>query len=87
MNWAHSLYDFMGQHVSKSPREAYANFRDLDIGENTVVKDVSAFHNATVWGHKYFGSNFQRLATVKGKVDPTDYFRNEQSIPPLLQTN
>ena len=87
MSWVHSFYDFMGQHVSKSPREAYANFRDLDIGENTVVKDVSTFHNATVWGHKYFGSNFQRLATVKGKVDPTDYFRNEQSIPPLLQTN
>ena len=87
MNWVHSFYDFMGQHVSKSPREAYANFRDLDIGENTVVNDVSTFHNAKVWGHKYFGSNFQRLATVKGKVDPTDYFRNEQSIPPLLQTN
>ncbi|GJM98212.1 hypothetical protein PR202_ga15200 [Eleusine coracana subsp. coracana] len=38
-----------------------------------------------VWGDKYFGGNFQRLALVKGKVDPTDYFRNEQSIPPLLQ--
>jgi hypothetical protein len=29
--------------------------------------------------------NFRRLAAVKGRVDPGDYFRNEQSIPPLLQ--
>uniref|UniRef100_A0A0A8Z3Y9 Berberine/berberine-like domain-containing protein n=1 Tax=Arundo donax TaxID=35708 RepID=A0A0A8Z3Y9_ARUDO len=28
--------------------------------------------------------NFRRLAAVKGRVDPSDYFRNEQSIPPLL---
>ncbi|CAO2180949.1 unnamed protein product [Urochloa humidicola] len=88
MNWIDGLYDFMGQHVTKSPREAYVNFRDLDIGQNTVVNGVTTFHSGKVWGHKYFGSsNFRRLATVKGKVDPTDYFRNEQSIPPLLQTN
>ncbi|CAN6275205.1 unnamed protein product [Urochloa humidicola] len=87
MKWIHDLYDFMGQHVTKSPREAYVNFRDLDIGHNTVVNDVSTFHSGKVWGHKYFGTNFRRLAMVKGKVDPTDYFRNEQSIPPLLQSN
>ncbi|CAL4965330.1 unnamed protein product [Urochloa decumbens] len=88
MNWIDGLYEFMGRHVTKSPREAYVNFRDLDIGQNTVVNGVSAFRSGKVWGHKYFGSsNFRRLATVKGKVDPTDYFRNEQSIPPLLQSN
>ncbi|GJM98213.1 hypothetical protein PR202_ga15201 [Eleusine coracana subsp. coracana] len=37
-----------------------------------------------VWGEKYFKGNFDRLARTKGKVDPDDYFRNEQSIPPLL---
>jgi hypothetical protein len=84
-NWVGSLYDFMGQYVTKNPREAYVNFRDLDIGENTVAGDVSTFDSGKVWGEKYFGGNFKRLATVKGVVDPTDYFRNEQSIPPLLQ--
>ncbi|TVU01304.1 hypothetical protein EJB05_53267, partial [Eragrostis curvula] len=43
--------------------------------------------NIRAWGEKYFGANFQRLAAVKGAVDPTDYFRNEQSIPPLVQSN
>jgi FAD/FMN-containing dehydrogenase len=86
MNWINNLYDFMGQYVTKSPREAYVNFRDLDIGENTVVNDFSAFDSGKVWGEKYFCSNFHRLATVKGNVDPTDYFRNEQSIPPLLKS-
>ncbi|KAK3130612.1 hypothetical protein QOZ80_6BG0495700 [Eleusine coracana subsp. coracana] len=84
-NWLRNLYDFMAQYVTKNPREAYINYRDLDIGENTVVNDVSTFDSGKVWGDKYFGGNFQRLALVKGKVDPTDYFRNEQSIPPLLQ--
>ncbi|KAK3153722.1 hypothetical protein QOZ80_2BG0180290 [Eleusine coracana subsp. coracana] len=87
IHWINDLYDFMGQYVTKSPREAYVNFRDLDIGENTVVSDVSTLDSGKVWGHKYFCSNFHRLATVKGKVDHTDYFRNEQSIPPLLQSN
>ncbi|TVU42226.1 hypothetical protein EJB05_08619, partial [Eragrostis curvula] len=36
-----------------------------------------------VWGEKYFKGNFKRLAAVKSKVDPHDFFRNEQSIPPL----
>ncbi|TVU01292.1 hypothetical protein EJB05_53255, partial [Eragrostis curvula] len=38
-----------------------------------------------VWGERYFGAaNFKRLAITKGKADPGDYFRNEQSIPPLV---
>nr|CAB3486565.1 unnamed protein product [Digitaria exilis] len=41
------------------------------------------YYAAKVWGEKYFKGNFERLAAVKGKVDPDDFFRNEQSIPPL----
>ncbi|TVU07827.1 hypothetical protein EJB05_41197, partial [Eragrostis curvula] len=37
-----------------------------------------------VWGEKYFRANYRRLAIAKGKIDPDDYFRNEQSIPPLV---
>ncbi|XP_062227646.1 berberine bridge enzyme-like Cyn d 4 [Phragmites australis] len=86
-SWISNFYSFMGQYVSSSRREAYVNYRDLDIGENVVVNDVSTFDSGRVWGEKYFAGNYQRLAAVKGAVDPTDYFRNEQSIPPLLQSN
>ncbi|KAM0861007.1 hypothetical protein ACQ4PT_046164 [Festuca glaucescens] len=82
--WLHDFYDFMGHHVTANPREAYVNFRDLDIGQNAVVDDVSTFESGKVWGERYFMGNFRRLAKVKAQVDPTDYFRNEQTTPPLL---
>nr|CAB3470649.1 unnamed protein product [Digitaria exilis] len=41
------------------------------------------YAKAKVWGEKYFKGNFERLAAVKAMVDPDDFFRNEQSIPPL----
>jgi hypothetical protein len=62
------------------------NYRDLDLGENTVVGNVTNYEAAKVWGEKYYKGNFERLAMVKGEVDPDDYFRNEQSIPPLVAT-
>ncbi|KAJ1259496.1 hypothetical protein BS78_10G160400 [Paspalum vaginatum] len=80
--WISNLYEFMGQYVSKNPREAYVNYRDLDIGQNVVVDDITTFDSGEVWGDKYFAGNFRRLAAVKAAVDPTDFFRNEQSIPP-----
>ncbi|TVU01293.1 hypothetical protein EJB05_53256, partial [Eragrostis curvula] len=39
-----------------------------------------------VWGEKYFKGNYQRLAMAKGQIDPDDYFRNEQSVPPLVRS-
>ncbi|KAF0896773.1 hypothetical protein E2562_027360 [Oryza meyeriana var. granulata] len=85
LKWSRDLYKFMEPHVSKNPREAYANYRDLDLGRNKVVNGISSYHYARVWGKRYFRHNFERLATVKAKVDPDDYFRNEQSIPPLFK--
>ncbi|XBH93449.1 hypothetical protein VPH35_084360 [Triticum aestivum] len=83
-NWIGSLYDFMAQFVSKNPRAAYVNYRDLDIGVNTVVGGVTSYESGKVWGERYFGpANFRRLAEVKRRVDAGDYFRNEQSVPPL----
>ncbi|KAF0904821.1 hypothetical protein E2562_037493 [Oryza meyeriana var. granulata] len=82
--WISDLYEFLEPYVSSGPREAYVNFRDLDIGENAVANGVSTFDSGKVWGEKYCAGNFERLAAVKAAVDPTDYFRNEQSIPPLL---
>ncbi|KQK18047.1 berberine bridge enzyme-like 27 [Brachypodium distachyon] len=84
LQWSKDMYKFMEPYVSKNPRQAYANYRDIDLGRNEVVNDVSTYSSGKVWGEKYFKGNFQRLAMIKGKVDPEDYFRNEQSIPPLL---
>ncbi|KAL5708919.1 cinnamyl-alcohol dehydrogenase [Ranunculus cassubicifolius] len=81
---ARRLYNFTTPFVSKSPRARYVNYRDLDIGVN---KDVNtSYEEARVWGESYFGANFERLAVVKGKVDPENYFWNEQSIPPFAPT-
>ncbi|KAK3120142.1 hypothetical protein QOZ80_9AG0682300 [Eleusine coracana subsp. coracana] len=84
LGWLDGLYGFMAQFVTSNPREAFANYRDLGIGQNVVGSDgVSTYRSGKVWGERYFMGNFRRLAMVKGRVDPTDYFRNEQSIPPL----
>ncbi|KAJ9691306.1 hypothetical protein PVL29_013477 [Vitis rotundifolia] len=60
----------MAPYISKSPRIAYLNYKDLDI--------------ASIWGVKYFKNNFNRLVQVKASVDPMNFFRNEQSISPVL---
>jgi len=81
IDWTRKVYKFLAPYVSKSPREAYVNYRDLDLGMNknrsTSVEEASAF------GTKYFKDNFYRLVHVKTEVDPDNFFRHEQSIPPL----
>ncbi|KAG0529847.1 hypothetical protein BDA96_05G132700 [Sorghum bicolor] len=63
---------------------AFANYRDLDMGQNVIGGDgLSSYWRARAWAERYFMGNYRRLAAVKTAVDPTDYFRNEQSIPPL----
>ncbi|KAF3450228.1 hypothetical protein FNV43_RR06308 [Rhamnella rubrinervis] len=81
IDWIRKLYNYMGQYVSKLPREAYVNYRDLDLGINN--KSSVSFVEASVWGNKYFKDNFNRLVRVKNKVDPDNFFRHEQSIPPI----
>ncbi|XP_062094607.1 berberine bridge enzyme-like 26 [Humulus lupulus] len=82
LNWIKELYEYITPYVSMSPREAYVNYRDLDIGRNEIGRTTS-FEQASVWGKKYFKDNFNRLVTVKSKVDPGNFFRHEQSIPPI----
>ncbi|KAF5475438.1 hypothetical protein F2P56_007243 [Juglans regia] len=82
VNWIRRLYSYMAAYVSKSPRAAYINYRDLDIGTNSKEGNTS-YRRASTWGTKYFKSNFNRLVHVKTMVDPTNFFRNEQSIPAL----
>lgn len=80
--WIRKLYGYMAKYVSKSPRAAYFNYRDLDLGMNN--KGNTSYAQARIWGVKYFKNNFDRLVKIKTKFDPTNFFRNEQSIPPLL---
>ncbi|KAA0047086.1 tetrahydrocannabinolic acid synthase-like [Cucumis melo var. makuwa] len=82
LNWIRELYSFMTPFVSNSPRAAYVNYRDLDIGTNNKCGKTS-YEEASIWGMKYFGNNFKRLVQVKTMVDPSNFFRHQQSIPPL----
>nr|XP_016487405.1 PREDICTED: tetrahydrocannabinolic acid synthase-like [Nicotiana tabacum] len=77
--WIRKLYKEMEPFVAKSPRTAYLNYRDLDFGTN---EEDYSYSKAKIWGEKYFKGNFERLAKVKSKVDPSNFFKNEQSIPP-----
>jgi hypothetical protein len=85
MSWVRGVYEDLTPYVSKNPRAVYVNYRDLDLGTNELEEggNVTSYAKARVWGEKYFKGNFKRLAAVKSKVDPNDFFRNEQSIPPL----
>ncbi|XP_057493301.1 tetrahydroberberine oxidase-like [Actinidia eriantha] len=81
ITWIRRFYSFMAPYVTKSPRSAYVNYRDLDLGVNN--KGNTSYAQASVWGLKYFGINFERLIRVKTMVDPGNFFKNEQSIPIL----
>ncbi|CAN1249333.1 Berberine bridge enzyme-like 23 [Linum perenne] len=83
VGWMNDLYKYMAPYVSKSPRGAYVNYRDLDLGMNKKGNTTS-FVEASVWGRKYFKDNFSRLVKIKTKFDPQNLFRHEQSIPSLI---
>ncbi|XP_022970251.1 berberine bridge enzyme-like 18 [Cucurbita maxima] len=83
LEWTRELHDYMTPFVSKSPRAAYINNKDLDIGRNNEDGIPTSYEEASIWGHQYFGINFERLVEVKTKADPFNFFRHEQSIPPV----
>ncbi|XP_057472056.1 tetrahydroberberine oxidase-like [Actinidia eriantha] len=82
ISWIRKLYSYMAPYVSKFPRAAYINYRDLDVGVNNKNGNTS-YAQASTWGIKYFKNNFNRLVHVKTKADPSNFFKNEQSIPTL----
>ncbi|XP_038883273.1 berberine bridge enzyme-like 14 [Benincasa hispida] len=77
MELARRLYEAMTPYVTKNPREAFLNYRDIDVGSSSHW----SLEEGRVYGEKYFKGNFERLVNVKTKVDPQNFFRNEQSIP------
>ncbi|KAK9105970.1 hypothetical protein Scep_022814 [Stephania cephalantha] len=82
INWIRELYDYMTPYVSKSPRAAYLNYRDLDLG--LVKINGTTYSDPSIWGPMYFKGNFKRLMKVKGNIDPDNFFSSEQSIPLAL---
>ncbi|KAL8512672.1 hypothetical protein ACS0TY_018966 [Phlomoides rotata] len=82
LSWSSRIYSYFTPYVVNSPRATYFNYRDLDIGVNNN-KGKTSYAQASVWGLKYFKGNFDRLVRVKTVVDPKNFFRNEQSIPPM----
>lgn len=80
INLTKTLYEAMTPYVSKNPREAFLNYRDIDIG--SIGSNANGtFQEASAYGHSYFKGNFERLVQVKRRVDPDNFFRYEQSIP------
>ncbi|KAK9735011.1 hypothetical protein RND81_04G177500 [Saponaria officinalis] len=75
------LYSYMTPFVSKNPREAFLNYRDLDLGINH--QGLNSYVEGQKYGIKYFKGNFNRLVKIKTMVDPHNFFRTEQSIPTL----
>ncbi|XP_074267503.1 berberine bridge enzyme-like 4 [Silene latifolia] len=69
------LHDTFTPYVSSNPRETFLNYRDIDIGTN-VNGNLS-------FAMDFFKDNVNRLLQVKAKVDPTNFFKYEQSIPIL----
>lgn len=75
------LYDKMTPFVSENPREAFFNYRDYSLGLN--LDNQTDYEIAVLYGRKYFKGNFERLAIAKNIIDPQNFFKNGQSIPPL----
>ena len=72
----------MTPYVSKNPRGAYLNYRDIDLGRNEGRN--TSYSMAEVGGNRNYKNNFESLALVKGEVVPDYFFGNEQSIPLLV---
>ncbi|KAK3025981.1 hypothetical protein RJ639_041672 [Escallonia herrerae] len=68
------LYGYMTPFVSKFPREAFLNYRDLDLGINHNGR--YSYLEGAVYGIKYFKGNFNRLVQIKTKVCKEDRSEN-----------
>ena len=81
LSQARNLYSFMTPFVSQNPRSAFLNYRDLDIG--VMEPRQNSYEQGSIYGHKYYNGNFDRLVKIKTAVDPDNFFRHQQSIPTL----
>lgn len=91
IDWIRGFYDAMAPYVSSTPRAAYINYMDFDLGVmqalSSAVQVDNAVDVARVWGEKYFLKNYDRLVRAKTMIDPFNIFRNQQGIPPMSNTS
>ncbi|KAK1377872.1 cannabidiolic acid synthase-like 2 [Heracleum sosnowskyi] len=80
MAWVRSLDTYLTPYVTSNPRCAYVNYMNLWMGQNNPTGSTS-YVQASKWGKRYFGANFDKLVMVKSFADPFNFFRHEQSIP------
>ncbi|CAJ1963032.1 unnamed protein product [Sphenostylis stenocarpa] len=81
MNLLKELHKYMTPFVSQNPRQTFMCYKDLDLGINH--HGFLGYFKGRAYGVQYFTHNFKRLVEIKSKVDPTNFFRTEQSIPVL----
>ncbi|OVA12249.1 FAD linked oxidase [Macleaya cordata] len=81
ISWIRELYRYLAPYVSKCPRAAYVNYRDIDLGQSK--NGTATYLQGKAWGRRYFKGNYERLVHVKSKFDPENFFRHEQSIPSI----
>jgi hypothetical protein len=65
INWLKDFNVFMTPYVSSNPRRAYVNYRDLDLGQNVVVGNITSYESAKVLG----GRSTTRI-TSRGSRSP-----------------
>ncbi|WOK99543.1 hypothetical protein Cni_G08255 [Canna indica] len=82
LDWMRRLHELMTPYVSSNPRAAYLNYKDIDLGSSSEEGNAGCWESRD-WGWNYYLNNYERLAKVKAKVDPENYFWNEQSIAPF----
>ena len=80
LQWINDLFNHYAPFVTKNPRTSFVSYLDLDLGQC-----ITTYAQASIWGKKYFKNNFDKLIKVKSVVDPENFFRHGQSIPPFLR--
>ncbi|KAL1828246.1 hypothetical protein DCAR_0207443 [Daucus carota subsp. sativus] len=82
LQWVRNIDDYLAPYVTSNPRSAYVNYANLWMGTNNP-RGKTSYAQASKWGKRYFKNNFDRLVRIKSKADPDNFFRHEQSIPPI----
>ncbi|KAK1377869.1 Berberine bridge enzyme [Heracleum sosnowskyi] len=80
LEWVRRLDAYLAPYVTSNPRCAYVNYANVWMGQNNPTGTTS-YAQASQWGKRYFGVNFDKLVVVKTLADPFNFFRHEQSIP------
>ncbi|KAI3977344.1 hypothetical protein MKX01_000257 [Papaver californicum] len=68
ITWMRNLYKYMAPYVSKCPREAYVNYRDLDNWVKLGVKMKSKFDPENFFRHEQSIPSVASLSIVKSTI-------------------